>query len=405
MKWKLNTNKILLLFLTILYSTYSINCETSYEMLNTAIESPDSSDSDDIMLKMKNFFDEYAKKVNEQTNVVDKLLLPSDRVEYIKNYNPNSIKILSNNYIEDLSAIRNRDLNLITDDKEKSEEKFIDLITKNKILNSRINSSSSDKTKLENDYNEKNSNKNAIKREIKVNIIKSSESNLKSQSQNLRGIKDNIKSYDNKIKSLNLNEEIFEDEFKLLNNIEDIHSNTYKSIFEGEFLNNEKSNKINFINKAKELKFFLDEKLKFIRKKKDETKRCISVDEGNVEKLKEEVKNKYESYNELNETVGKLQNMENEYKKILGDVNDNVSVLKTKKAIINENITELKTQGEIRKKTIESVLNALEKQLDGYNVDKINVNKFRKDITNINRRISNLLGKENMLFKTNKIKI
>jgi hypothetical protein len=43
--------------------------------------------------------------------------------------------------------------------------------------------------------------------------------------------------------------------------------------------------------------------------------------------------------------------------------------------------------------------------MDKYNVEEINLNKYRKEITSLNNNLRNILTKENMIFKMNKIKI
>lgn len=84
---------------------------------------------------------------------------------------------------------------------------------------------------------------------------------------------------------------------------------------------------------------------------------------------------------------------------------DEVTILKSKKKIIQENINHKKNQKIDSKRNIESVLSTLENQMDNYNLEEINLNKYRKEITSINKKLRNILAKENMIFKKNKIKI
>jgi hypothetical protein len=59
----------------------------------------------------------------------------------------------------------------------------------------------------------------------------------------------------------------------------------------------------------------------------------------------------------------------------------------------------------LSKKNIEGVLFNLENQLDKYDIEEFSLNRYRKDITNINNRMKNILSKENMIFRKNKIKM
>lgn len=80
-------------------------------------------------------------------------------------------------------------------------------------------------------------------------------------------------------------------------------------------------------------------------------------------------------------------------------------MLKSKKKIIQEDISNKKIQKINSKRNIENVLSNLEKQLDTYNLEEISLNKYRKDITSINSNLKNILARENLIFKKNKIKI
>ena len=86
-------------------------------------------------------------------------------------------------------------------------------------------------------------------------------------------------------------------------------------------------------------------------------------------------------------------------------VDDEIIILKSKKKIIQDNIAHRNNQKLKSKRDIENVLTNLEKQMDKYNVEEINLNKYRKEITSLNNNLRNILTKENMIFKMNKIKI
>lgn len=89
----------------------------------------------------------------------------------------------------------------------------------------------------------------------------------------------------------------------------------------------------------------------------------------------------------------------------LRQIDEEIVILKSKKKIIQDNINQKKTRKISSKRDIENVLSNLEKQMDQYNLEEINLNKYRKEITSINNNLRNILTKENMIFKKNKIKI
>ena len=79
--------------------------------------------------------------------------------------------------------------------------------------------------------------------------------------------------------------------------------------------------------------------------------------------------------------------------------------MKLKKKIIMDNIEEKKKLKKIKKNIIEDVLNKLEKNLQRINKDRNPLIRYRKEISEINTRMKNLLMKENLIFRKNKIKI
>ena len=86
-------------------------------------------------------------------------------------------------------------------------------------------------------------------------------------------------------------------------------------------------------------------------------------------------------------------------------IDEEISVLKSKKGILNDNINFKRNQKTLSRKNIEGVLFNLEKQLDKYNIEEFSLNRYRKDITSINNKMKNILSKENMIFRKNKIKM
>lgn len=189
------------------------------------------------------------------------------------------------------------------------------------------------------------------------------------------------------------------------NILENLRTDIFKSDFENQFILNLNSSKTDFIIKAIELD-------NLFKRKRDDIEVQISVAEAGIKnktdtikKFKREIENKFLKFDNLNNTVSKLKNIQFDYKNALRELEENLSRLKSKKSIIEENIADKKKHGNIRKRTIESIINNLEKKLDKYNVDKIVVNKYRKDIRNINSRLRNMLNRENMIFIKNKMKI
>jgi hypothetical protein len=89
----------------------------------------------------------------------------------------------------------------------------------------------------------------------------------------------------------------------------------------------------------------------------------------------------------------------------LRQIEEEIGILKSKKGILNENINFKIKQKKLSKKNIEGVLLNLENQLDKYDIEEFSLNRYRKDITNINNRMKNILSKENMIFRKNKIKM
>ena len=97
--------------------------------------------------------------------------------------------------------------------------------------------------------------------------------------------------------------------------------------------------------------------------------------------------------------------MQDEFTQNILKEEETINFMQTKKRIIQENILEKEMQRKIKNKKIQTILTSMEKELDRYNVDKISINNYRKDITNVNDRIRSLLSSENHIFKNNKIKI
>jgi hypothetical protein len=371
-------------------------------------ESENNIDSDDLIFQMKSFFDSYANKLKNSMKGVDKLIIPSNtsvpEIVYSTSYDLDDFKKQTGNFLEDNIQMREKDLKNQRESKQNVEEKYIDLITKNKILKSRINIANSENNKMTNDFNEKINLKTSQETELK-DFKEKSEKFIFDNYEKLQILKNFTRAYDDKIQKLKFNETVFEDEMKIQNNLEKLKTEIFKSDFETQFILNLNSSKSDFIIKA----IALDD---LFKRKRDDIQVQILVAEANIKNktdtiknFKREIENKYLTFDNLNNTVGKLKNIQSDYKNALRELEETLSRLKSKKSIIEENIADKKKHANIRKRTIESILNNLEKKLENYNVDKINVNKYRKDITNINSRLRNMLNRENMIFMKNKIKI
>jgi hypothetical protein len=391
----------------ILISHYVKTSSSSFEEFLSSENVSNIVDPDDMIMKMKEFFDNYAVKLKNNMKRVDKILIPGvNKPEpvYTSNFNLEDLSKKAQNFIEENNQIREKDLKVVRETKQNVEEKYIDLITKNKILNSRVNVGNSEQTKLMNDYNEKNNKKKTLESEIKQEKEKSN-TLTNDNAEKLKTIKKNLIQYSDKIKNLQLNEKVFEDEIGIENKLENLKTKIFKTDFEMDFMKNQNNTKIDFIHKAKILDDIFSKRVSDLKNKINLVQSSIANKTEIITNLKNKIQEKFDTFENLNNTINNLKLIQTDYKNALRDLEEGLSFMKSKKKIILENISEKKKQRHIRKKTIENVLDNLEKELDKYNVDKISVNKYRKDITNLNSRLRNMLIKENMIFKKNKIKI
>ena len=67
--------------------------------------------------------------------------------------------------------------------------------------------------------------------------------------------------------------------------------------------------------------------------------------------------------------------------------------------MIQDNIYQKKKQNKIKSNSIKEVLNNMNDNLLEYNPVKITIDKYRKEISDTNNRLSNLIKKENSIFK------
>jgi hypothetical protein len=362
-------------------------------------------DSDDLILKMKSFFDTYASKLKNNMNGVDKLLVPGDKslAVYTKNYNLQEFSHQARDYLENFTDMRRKDLKLLRDSKQNSEERNIDLLTKNKILKSRLSIAENEKNKMQSDFNEKNNFRTIAESLVKTFKDKRDRLIIDNK-EKLQSLKQSSREYDNTINKLDLNQKIFEEELLVKNGLEQVSSEIFKKEFEKEFLKNLNTTQFEFIGRTTPLKDLFQKETQKLQDKNLIIQSNINNKTESIENFRKGLQSKYDVYSNLNETINKLHKIQDDYKEALRNSEETLNRMKSKKNIIEENITEKLKRRRMRKETVENVLNKLEKELDQYNVDKINVNKYRKDIQTINSRLRNILSRENMIFKKNKIK-
>lgn len=382
---------------------------SNYKCMSLELESESVTDADDMIAKMKNFFDSYVNNIKNNIKVVDKIKILNNSTEneiYVpaQQFSISDLKHQSENFIEDLIKSSEKDLKNLRNDKQISEEKNIDNITKNKILTSRLNIANNDKNKITNDVNEKIN----IEKQLTTEIFEA-DKKLNSYTLNsigkLKEVDSFLKQYDSKINSLNMLSELFDEDVKQQQNLEQSKINNFKTNFEISFLQKMNKTTLDFVKTLHPLEDLFQSNLKAIKLKTENLKNSIKNKSEILHTLHSRVEDKYKAFDNMNTTESKLSSMKDDYQNILRGLEEEVNMLKSKKKIIQENVDEKHKQKSIKKKTIENVLNNLENQLDQYNVGKISVNSYRKDITNINTRMRNLLSKENMIFKKNKIKI
>src|SRR5690606_31037832 len=112
MKYNQFTIFVFLVFLFIT-SFECVNLNFNLESMFNTVEQDQNAfdtDSDDLVLKMKSFFDTYADKLQKNTNIVDKLILPDQKAEYIKNFSIEDLNRDVTNFIEENKQMREKDL-------------------------------------------------------------------------------------------------------------------------------------------------------------------------------------------------------------------------------------------------------------------------------------------------------
>lgn len=399
--------QFILLFVIFLISV--INCANFNNLFRTDPEI-DDSDPEDIMIRMKSFLDGYTNNLKTRIKTVDKIIVPTNttldnsKTIYVNKFNVKDFNKESQQFADELIKIIEKDLRATREDKQILDEKNIDQITRNKILKSKLNLSSGEKTKSLNDFNEKDNLRKTI---LKFINDSQEEANctFNDDINNLNNLKNEMNEYQKNLSSLKLNNKIIEDDISVQNSLEKIKSKIYQFGFETNLFKTENKTQSKLINDLEQLLKLFTKEIKSTNQKIMNIENSIINKKEKLESFKKNMQNKFDNFERMNQTVNKLDSMKKEYKDIVRNLDDELNILKSKKKIISENIIENKKQRLIKNRTIEKVLSNLEKQLNNYNSENVAINKHRKEITQINNRIKNLLLRENLIFKNNKIKI
>jgi hypothetical protein len=165
------------------YQTNSQNQDLALFNINQNLNSENNSDdSVDIIFQLKKVMDNYVKKLESSIITVDKIVLSNkstnlnSNIQYIKNFDFDIFNKEITKYLDNLTKIRNSNLKDYREDKQSTEENNLDLETKNKILQNRINIANEEKMKILNDFNSKNSLKNKVINDI--NMLKTQTDNF-----------------------------------------------------------------------------------------------------------------------------------------------------------------------------------------------------------------------------------
>lgn len=312
----------LLIFISYLFvHSYAFNLDSILNNMNMnqnelETDSDNMMDTDDLIFKMKSFFEQYANKLKNNIKVATKVILPSDNEkdnpEYITNFDIEELKRRTQGVLDDINKIREKDLRNYRDEKQQVEEKNIDLMTRNKILNSRMNIADSEKNKLLSDFNDKNNNKNTIIHEIKSHSEKS-EKLLDSSVERIKNTDQFMKKFDTAIHGLNLYENIFEDQLNLENKLTDLKLKNYLADFEDKFYKDSNSTNLNFIQAGKGIESIFEEGLKKIRSQNILVENSIKNKTEVIKKIKNKIEGKYEKFNKLNITNSNLKSIQQKF--------------------------------------------------------------------------------------------
>lgn len=211
--------------------------------------------------------------------------------------------------------MKERNLNNFRDDKQKEEEKNIDYGTKKKIYSSRMNIANTEMGKNQKDLNEKSNQRQFYEQEI-TSKAKLSEKLLNENSQNLLNLKDLLIKFNFISENLNLDKNTFKEELKLDDLKAGLNQKIYKASKEAEFFSEQDASKNSFLNDLVNLNNVFNENIKKIKEKNELIESSIQNKTQVYKSIRNEIVNRYETVENLNNTATKLKQMQNEYKSI-----------------------------------------------------------------------------------------
>jgi hypothetical protein len=217
--------------------------------------------------------------------------------------------------IEKLTQMKERNLNNFRDDKQKEEEKNIDSSTKKKIYSSRINLANTEMGKNQKDLQEKRNQRQIYEQEI-ISKSKLSEKLLNENAKNMLDLKDILVKFSFIAENLNLDKNTFKEELKLDDLKAGLNQKIYKARKEAEFFLEQKVNKKSFLSDLENLKNIFNRNIIKIKEKNLLIESSIQNKTQVHKSIRNEIANKYDTIDNLNNTATKLKQMQDEYKSI-----------------------------------------------------------------------------------------
>jgi len=380
--------------------------------VNSQFGATNDVDSDDMIMQMRKFLDVYAERLKKNQNRKEayKLLLPSGRgggheskVKFSENFDLKSLKEEIESFLETLNKIREKQLKSMREEKQNVEEKNIDLSTKFKILSNRMNIFKNDFSKIKTDYNNKNHDKIYLISESK-NLETKNTNNMDEISQKSKSLYQKLRKFDKEVNKFNVTDSVLENDLENVDKLTKLQLQSYKIENDMDSLNSRiiSDQKFNFY--LENLNNLINKNLNITNAKNKKLQDSIINKQVKLENLKKDIKFKYETYESLNKTFARLEGVHNEYTDVLKNMEETLNSLKSKKRIILDNIEEKKKQNNIKGKTIKTVLGGYQSRLQKADLTKIKYDKDRDEISQIKNRIKQLIEKENLIFRKQKIK-
>lgn len=211
--------------------------------------------------------------------------------------------------------MKERNLNNFREDKQKEEEKNIDYTTKKKIYSSRMNLANTEMGKNQKDLQEKSSQKQIYEQEI-ISKSKLSESLLNENVKNMSGLKDLLVKLNFITENLNLDKNTFKEELKLDDLKAGLNQKIYKATKEADFFSEQTLTKKYFLNDLDNLKKNFNKNIEKIKEKNEHIESSIHNKTQIYKRIRNEIANKYDTIENLNNTAIKLKQMQAEYKSI-----------------------------------------------------------------------------------------